>query len=133
MTFRLRKYLPGWPAFLLVPAVLGLWVVLFIPHTETDWSSLGIPGRRLSSLQNAELESRYKPQGFPFTFSAGWEAQITSRQAVYRWTGFQMTWFLLDLIIALTVAYLFAMAIERLLFPLARRLHRKKPEQGEPG
>ena len=27
MTFRLRKYLPGWPAVLVMPAVLGWWFV----------------------------------------------------------------------------------------------------------
>ncbi|MCZ6688626.1 MAG: hypothetical protein O7H41_03385 [Planctomycetota bacterium] len=38
-----------------------------------------------------------------------------------------MGWF------ALTVAWALAMAVERLVFPLARRLHGKKPEQGEAG
>ena len=119
---RLAKYLlPGFPAVLLVPAGLLAWASLCVTHGERDWPFL------LQSSPTKGGEPWYdEPLGYPFTFSGTWERRGPS---TYGWTGFQMNWFLIDLLIALTVAYIFAMAVERLLFPLVLRLHRKKPEQ----
>ena len=128
------KFLPGFPAILLVPAFLGLWATLCVTHSDYEWSSISLPGTRVISIPPEGLEPSYNPRGFPFTFSGSWEERETKPVGVevYDEIGFQIHWFLVDLIIALAVGYLLAMRVDRLVFPLVRRLQKKKPEQGEP-
>ncbi len=128
------KYLPSFPAILLVPAVLGLWATLCIADSEYEWSSISLPGTRVISIPPEGVEPWYNPRGFPFTFSGSWEERETKPVGVevYDEIGFKIHWFLVDLIIALAVGYLLAMRVERSLFPLVRRLLGKKAEEGEP-
>ena len=130
MRFWWSKYLPGFPAVLLVLAVLGLWAQLCVTESEYDWSYLELPGGGPLHI-SPELEGPWhEPRGFPFTFSGRWKHLGGGKLT---WTGFQINWFLVDLIIALTVAYIVAMEVELRLFPLVRWLYGKKPEQGESG
>ncbi len=125
-------YLPGFPAILLVLAVLGLWAQLCFTESKYDWAPHRLPGMHVYRLRHEEGEPWYNPRGFPFAFSGSWEEVGNIRGvATYGWTGFQITWFLGDLIIALTAAYIFAMGVERLVFPLVQRQYRTKPKRGE--
>ena len=92
-------------------------------------------------------------RGFPFVFYGSWEeiemdtqvfAEIRrSDLQIYRgpsgqypprsrlFTGIQTSWFLLDLIIALAAAWVFAMIVDRLLFPLIRAIGKRRRVSGE--
>ncbi|MCZ6691550.1 MAG: hypothetical protein O7H41_18325 [Planctomycetota bacterium] len=102
----------------------------------------GLPGSRGFPFDFAVRWEEYEmsPQHFakmlehfPQEYSQYSEENLPILRRPVRGSGFQISWFLIDLIIALTVTYVLAMAVDRLLFPLIRRLHGKKPEQGEPG
>ena len=118
------RFLPRFPAVLLVPAVLGLWVVLCITRTPYDWSSLWRSGVGSYIRSWWDGGPGLNARGFPFTFYGTWELDEVDQ--IYRWTGFQIGWFLLDLIIALAAAWGFAMLIDRVAFPLIRATHRRK-------
>ena len=98
MSFRWPKYLPGYPAVLLMPTVLAIWAILCFsihPHLlrkEDHW-------------------------GFPLTFSTG--------GSIWPFP------FLIDLTIALLVAYAVAMIVQDFVFPMLRSLQRRKRGQGE--
>ena len=119
------KYLPRFPAILLVFAVLGLWVVL----------STAKPGNMVGIIKtwHPHFGSVAKDgYGFPFVF-IGVLFVYGPDPPVYLSYGFNLYALAADLALALATAYLVAMGAERLLFPLARRLLGKKSEQGEPG
>ena len=101
MRLRGPKYLPGWPAILLVPVILGVWVTLcMIPEgTPRDM------------------------RGFPVTFLGGWEPDGFGG---YRQVGFRVIRFLIDLTLALGTAYILAMTVDRLILPLVRRQSTKR-------
>ena len=130
MRLRWRKYLPGWPAVLLVPAVLAVWIMLCIFAPEK-----GLPGSRGFPFDFAVRWEEYEmnPQlfanlrkHFPQEYSQYSEENLPILRRPVRGSGFQIHWFLIDLIIALTAAYLFAMAVDRLVFPLVRGQGTKK-------
>ena len=110
MRLRWTRWLPGFPAILLMPTVL------------TTWASLTVHGH----------------------FGMGWGSNFPLRFVVvnldfgqfgpgvnYGWSIFGVWGFLVDTSLALAVAWALPMAVDRLVFPLVRRLYRKKPEQGE--
>ena len=119
MRLRWPRFLPGFPAILLVPAVLGFSV----------------------TLNSARLEARAgnPSYGFPLTFKGYFEVRGflpgTARILAvdfYEYE-FRITPLLIDLIIALTVAYSLAMAADRLVFPAIRGGRRRKRGSGETG
>ena len=132
------KFLPRLPALLLIPALVPAWASLM-------WGPE-------SSHHGYGYERGYE-RGFPLAFEVyrtdatpsivgtpyivrrspkTWSVVLASFDHAER-TEFWLSHFLVDLAVALVVAYILAMAVERFLFPLARRLHGKKPEPGEPG
>ncbi|MCZ6691547.1 MAG: hypothetical protein O7H41_18310 [Planctomycetota bacterium] len=119
--FRWSKVLPGFSAVLVMPLVLGLWARLCVTHSEYDWSSF--VGHNLYWPEYVQGEPWNNPRGYPFRYSGSWEPM---EGGGYFWPGLQVHWFLLDLIIALAVAYVVAMAVDRLVLPLIRRQSTKK-------
>ena len=131
MSIRWPRFLPRLPALLLIPALVPAWASLM-------WGPE-------SSHHGYGYERGYE-RGFPLVFEVYSKKPLSHR---YTWNQsiaaveitidrgelaeFRVPHFLFDLAVALVVAYLFAMAVDRLLFPLVRRLHGKKPEQGEAG
>ena len=132
---RWRKYLPGWPAVLLVPAVLAVWIMLGIFAPEK-----GLPGSRGFPFDFAVRWEEYEmnPQlfanlrkHFPQEYSQYSEENLPILRRPVRGSGFQISWFLIDLVIALAVAWVLAMIVDRVLFPLARRRSSKEPDRRE--
>ena len=113
MSVRWSKYLPRFPAILLMPTVLTACALLGVYQDKDRFAGWGsnFPLRFL--VVDLDIDP----------FVPGEE---------YGWSIFGVWGFLVDTSLALAVAWALAMAFDRLLFPLARRLHRKKPEQGEP-
>ncbi|MCZ6691115.1 MAG: hypothetical protein O7H41_16125 [Planctomycetota bacterium] len=110
------KYLPSFPAVLLVPVVLAVWAGL-CRFPRGGWSEGGY----------TFLESK----GFPFVFEVEMLVMLeggTSVVACAFWWGR----LLIDVVIALLVAYMMAMAFDRLLFPMIRRRLRRQADPGEP-
>ena len=136
MRLRWPRFLPGFPAVLLVPAVLGRWARLCGTNSHYDWSSLSdrddlwVPVHPERGPMHMQGEPWNNPRGFPFRYSGSFEPW---EGGGYVWSGFQIHWFLIDLTIALTVAYLFAMVIDRLLFPAIRARQGRKRGTGEAG
>ena len=96
MTARLTRLLPGFPAVLLMPAILALWAAL---------CSLEREGPPISGSW-----------GVPLIF-LGWK-EISP----YHWTyaGFQLTPFIVDLIFALAAGWLVALGVDRLILSHVR-------------
>ena len=112
---------------LLMIALLGIWVALCAAPREDPmeaWLRIEKPGLDLITRRNA--------QGFPLVFADSKRERVSGVGWVIR-REYYIGRFLADLGLALATAYIFAMAVDRLVFPLVRRLHRKKPEQGESG
>ena len=121
MSIRWPRFLPRLPALLLIPAVVFAWAaLLWGPESSRQGYERGFP---------LVFENYRAERGF--FWQEGTTIFITPVHS--DWSEFQLSHFIFDLVIALVVAYVLAMAVERLVFPLIRRLHTKKPEQGEPG
>ena len=105
MRFRWSRLLPGYPAALVVPAVLALWATfcMLIRH-----GSDGLYG-----------------WGFPLRFFGWFPDRIDY--------GFRIAPFQFDLVLALVTGYILAMTLDRLLFPAIRGARRKKLRKGEAG
>ena len=127
MRARWTRWLPGFPAVLLIPAIVVGWaLLLWVPEGYALW----------------ELEEPWSShRGFPVAFERIFRGQATRydppsglvrRIWFSTMSDFRISYFLIDLAIALAVAYLLALAVDRRLFPLVRRLYRKNPEPGEP-
>ena len=117
------SFLPRLPALLLIPAFVFIWAsLLWGPETSRQGYERGFP----LVFEVYRPRVVWDPLRLPKTWAE--KAQCKRDRSEFR-----VLHFLFDLAIALVVAYLLAMAVDRLLFPLARRLHRKRPEQGEPG
>ena len=127
MSFRWPRFLPRFPALVLMPAVLGLWIVLCIGGSSYEWSPL-YPETIFLAGSPWEGGPWDNPRGFPFTFSGRWELGVSEW---HFWSGFQIGWFLLDLIIALAVAWAFPMFIDRVVFPLIRGKRQRHRGTGE--
>ncbi len=123
MRFRWRKYLPSYPAILLVPLVLAVWVMIWtIPYEKDRGDIRGFPFDFSGSWEEYDMSLQHfakMREAFPQEYSQYSEENLpTLRRPVY---GFRITWFLIDLIIALAAAYVVAMALDRLVFPWIRR------------
>ena len=118
MRLRWPKCLPGYPAILLVPAVLAGWAVLcFVP--PADWILGG----------GWELE---RTNGFPFEYTVvRIDTDPTGSVTVTIWI--QTLWHLLvlDAVLAATTAWLFPLAVDRLVFPAIQAARRRKRGRGE--
>ncbi|MCZ6691123.1 MAG: hypothetical protein O7H41_16165 [Planctomycetota bacterium] len=100
--FRWPKFLPRFPAILLMFAILWLWVTLCtIPRKDSE-------RYQYSDYSAGAVQGVGK--GFPFIFVG---SKLVPG-SVYRDYGFMPVEFLIDLIIALAAAYLLAMGVERL-------------------
>ena len=111
MRFRWPRFLPGFPAVLLMPAILAAWAILCsIPrYSVTDpW---------------------FPRQGFPLAYWTTWD----DPGSVHDFFGFRASRFVFDLGFALAVSWLFALAIDRLVFPAIRAARRGKRGTGEVG
>ena len=104
MRFRLPRLLPGFPAMLLVPAVLAVWAIL-------NWTPQGNWGTYC--------------QGFPYHFSEWDHSRGYLENDTYA--------FRRNLLIALATGYVVAMAVDRLVFPAIRGASRRKLGRGEAG
>ena len=121
LRFRWRRFLPGYPAILLVPAILGLWVGL-------TWANKDYSFQTRPHVRNPSY-------GIPLSFMGHrddqWcKAHSRRHKQVY---GFWIDRFLIDLAIALASAYIVGMAADRLLFPAIRAARRRKRGAGEAG
>ena len=97
MSIRWPKYLPRWPAVLLLPAVLAAWAL----QCSIPWvcgSSYGI--------------------GFPLPFRR--------HDGHWGWSPLKLDNVLIDLTLALVTAYTLAMVVDRLVFPLIRGRRRQE-------
>ncbi len=121
MSFRWRRFLPRYPAVLLVPTTLALWAALcFLPREH--------PGRPL--LFTALEEPLYE-RGVPLAFFGVWR-ELEPNHFKYD-AGFQLSPFLIDLALVLAAGWAFAMAVDRLVFPWVRsRKERKRANQPKP-
>ncbi len=108
--FKWRKYLPRYPAVLLIAVVLGLWISLC---TVGRKDTCGLPVLVLDPDSGIVRKEVY---GFPFVF-VGSKILPGRGPRARRHYGFMGAPFLADLAIALTAAYLLAMGVERLVFP----------------
>ncbi|MCZ6688501.1 MAG: hypothetical protein O7H41_02740 [Planctomycetota bacterium] len=104
--FRWTRYLPRFPAVLLVPVVLVLWA-------------------GLCSVYRGGPSSWDGGWGVPLRFDGWWPGMSSPPPA------FRVTPFLIDLTLALAAAYLMAMAVDRLLFPAIGSTPRRKLRQGD--
>ena len=119
------RFLPRLPTLLLMPAFVFIWVsLLWFPESSDRGYERGYP------LVFEEFATGVKWVHIP---RMGLGSLSFPAPSYLVRSEFRLPHFMFDLAVALVVAYLVAMAVDRLLFPLVRRLHRKKPEQGEPG
>ena len=109
MSIRWAKYLPRFPAALLCPAILGLWAAFCTVHRVHP-----LLGHRYYGSGVPETE-----RGIPFAFLGVWRENQPDQWSYY--VGFQRAPFLMDLAIALAVAWAFAMVVDRTVFPWLRR------------
>ena len=135
MRLRWPRFLPGFPAVLLMIPVLGLWAfVCTVPRGEDQMAHRrrGFPlvftGRREVRELEPQVVAAIRKQAPEF-----FRAQEGKPILVNGWAGFKVTWFLLDLIIALAAAWGFAFAVDRLVFPTIRAARRRKRGTGEAG
>ena len=108
-----RRDFPGWPAILLIPAVLGAWAwVCAMPLTD------------LGAASGAEW---HRGGGVPYEFwrpkliqisPRVWRPPARGEDSGYR---FKPVPFIADLAIALALAYGLAMVMDRGVFPWLRR------------
>jgi len=105
MRVRWTKLLPGYPAVLLVPGVLGLWAWLNLFRIG-DW-----------------IESSW---GFPLTY-----LRRTFEDSGTYCYEFQVTGFLFDLFLGLAGAFLIALGVERLVLVRIRAAVMRKRGPGE--
>ncbi len=118
MSLRGARHLPGWPAVLLVPAILGLWAALCAqPRLLTEYP-YPVDAYRTGMLA----------WGIPFTFCGDLRQHGPDRWIYTR--AFQPVPFMADLTIALAAAWTLAMAVDRLVFPFIRR--RQRPDRATP-
>ena len=111
MSLRWPRYLPRFPAILLMPTVLTAWALLWVHQDEMGiawWSN------------------------FPLTF---WVVDFDTGPDISGEVGWSIlgVWgFLVDTSLALAAAWAPAMALDRLLFPWIRRRRRRHRAAGEP-
>ena len=124
MSLRWRRYLPRFPAVLVLIAVLGIWfVVCTAPRRDP------LDTQVFHREPGTEGLVRRDPMGFPFVFA---ETKDESAPGV----GFRIVRhydagiFLVDLALALATAYFLAMVLDRLVFPWLRR--RRQQERATP-
>ncbi len=102
MRVRWPRYLPRFPAVLLVPAILGLWLSLCTVPREHS-----LPWLRYTPGHEFPHEF-----GVPFAFD-GVLRELEPGQSYH--AGFQFGPFIIDLALALAVAWGLSMAADRLL------------------
>ncbi|MCZ6691548.1 MAG: hypothetical protein O7H41_18315 [Planctomycetota bacterium] len=131
MSIRWPRFLPRLPALLLIPALVPAWAsLLWGPESSGQGYERGFPLAfevYHTDATRSIVPTPYIVRTSPKTFSMGLHYFNYAERS-----DFRLPHFLFDLMVALFAAYLFAMAVERLVFPLAHRLLGKKPEQGEP-
>ena len=117
MRIRWPRFLPGFPAVLLVPVVLGLWIWLCMtpqiePRGKWQWDWNAGRGREFIRVWKGK-------RGVPFAFLGH---KMDPRRGAHtpRRYGFKPIPFTADLAIALAVAYGLAIALDRLVFPAIR-------------
>ena len=104
MRLRWPKYLPRFPAILLVPAVLVAWAgACYFPHVDLESSYFGFPKPFYWHLQRADL------------------------------SDFDVGPLVIDLTFAMATAYLVAFGVERFVFPAIRARQGRKRGTGEGG
>ena len=127
MRFRWTRWLPGFPAVLLMPAIVVTWAsLLWAPEGDTCWEGGGLG-----------------PEwGFPIVFARYDAVQVRKtdprsglarRIRSTRLSEFRVSHFLIDLAIVLAAAYILTMAADRLLFPAIRGARRRSRGSGETG
>jgi hypothetical protein len=104
MRSRWTRFLPGFPAVLLVPAVLLLWLSLWLFMEDRDL-----------------LGWQFHGFGFPLPFE-GWWPRIGGRTV----RGFHVAPFVFDLSLALATAWLLPLALDRFVFRPIRAARQKK-------
>ena len=97
------RYLPGFPAVLLVPVILLVWVGL-----------CSVPGRETDYLRSAGFMS----YGFPYPIRSYLYDVAGGRPVAL--TNFSIPVFLIDLFLALAAAYFVAMVVDRLVLRWVR-------------
>lgn len=126
LALRLMRTQPGFPAVLLVPAVLGLWIWMWTvgrddPRGMRVLDPRGVLAyREIYGLPLVFVGSKPPPRG-----PGGWRG--------FPGYGFKPAPFLADLLIALGTAYIVAMAVDRLVFPAVRAGQGRKRGRGETG
>ena len=131
MRSRWTRWLPGFPAVILLITILGLWVVLCTLPLG-DWDTVFSMGEVLGPVQK-------RVWGFPFAFVAGKngvELPTLTLEAdtftIYAGYGFHTIPFLADLALALAAGYIVAMAVERLvLFKIQAARRGRRGEGGQ--
>ncbi len=100
MSVRWPRYLPRFPAILIMPTVLFTW------------------------------DNRARTHYSHGIFIRGWDWPMefmVFRDEVWGWLLYGVGQFIIDVSLALATAYLLAMAVDRLVFPLIRRRRRQGP------
>lgn len=118
MRSRWSRFLPGWPAALLVPAVLAYWAVLcFVPPAYVGVGEYWV------------LEST---NGFPFEYTVpGVDIDPTGGVTVTFYIDILWELLVLDAVLAATAAWFFALAVDRFILHPIRAARMKKHGLGE--
>ncbi len=114
MSIRWSKYLPSYPAILLVPVILAFWVAL---GWEKRGPHFGPPSYGFPLIFKGRLEDQWC------------ELHSLPHTAVY---GFWIDRLLIDLGLALGTAYVVAMIVDRLVFPMIRGTLKQKQDSQVP-
>ena len=124
MKLRWPRILPRLPALLLIPALVPAWAsLMWGPESSLQGYERGYPLVFETYRTKVRSSFSYWKLGTTMFFSPVYSDR----------SDFRLPHFLVDLAFALAAAYVIAMAVERLVFPLVRRPYRKRREQGEPG
>ena len=105
MSWRWPKFLPGWPAVLLMPVVMAAWAIpCYVPK---GWWSVG--GRLYQETR-----------GFPLAFKTFYFEMPAGGNPIVGLT-YQLHLLVIDIALGVIAAYGIAMILDRLIFPLLRR------------